>query len=982
MPGAKMTVYQDKEGFYWFASVNGLQRYDGKNFITYPYKYSGNVPVRGEWVASPVEDRQGNIWILNEEGINILNRTEGSFERLYVQETRDSLVSDIAGIFKDNQERIWILTSRNIYRFDYATRKPVFFMKAIKDGASGMFDPVYDSARNGLWVMQMDSFRRIMFIDLARKTMTCPVYRSADSLLGHLNPIACFYLDKTGHLWLANYLGDICEYDSYTKQGVSLRPPFGPNRQGTTSPNSAVQSIADDGHGTVWMGGDYYMGVVGYNKRQHSFSVLHQDNGSEFGLHFTEDVHCIYTDREGNIWVGTDLGFNIFNPARQQFHYLLPHPPDSLSQFSTDVTSIYQSRTGDIWIGTWGAGIFRYDSNFNFIRTYTHRKDDPSSLGEPLNKAWCFTEDSAGRLWIGCQYGMLSVLDPKLGKFENTRIPEFKGRTIMHIASDSNKNIWFGLFGYQIGRSAANAGKMTPVGRLNRQPLTQLSPITGLTAETRSDLWWGNGIDGFQQHPPSHGSVRNPASLPAHVSSLCAANDSLLVGTVAGKGIFVLNQANALTHFYNIAGGLAFHFIFGALMDGPNSLWIFADGGLSHLNLNTGAISIPTLAEGIRDRELEGPYCRLRNGTILFAAKTGVIYFNPQTIRNKPPPPDVRITGVRAGEYPIPADSLGPNTPLSLTAGQNRLTIDYASLSFEGRKTDQYYYQLEGIDRNWIAAGTGRTVTYANLSPGWYLFKVKSRNADGIGTNHLTTLTVHIYPPWWKTWWAYALYLLSTAFIIYTVIDYRRRNRSHLSAVRQKIAADLHDDIGSTLNSISVYSEVAALQFEANPANAKQLLHKMGGASRQMIETMNDIVWAINPLNDQFENVILRMQYFAGELLSGKDILLQFDVDTAAKNIKLTMEKRKNIYLIFKEAVNNAFKYSHAKMVSLSIAVRSNCLLMTISDDGAGFDPSGATGQGNGLNNMKLRAREIHAQIEIISRSREGTKIELKIPLK
>ena len=172
------------------------------------------------------------------------------------------------------------------------------------------------------------------------------------------------------------------------------------------------------------------------------------------------------------------------------------------------------------------------------------------------------------------------------------------------------------------------------------------------------------------------------------------------------------------------------------------------------------------------------------------------------------------------------------------------------------------------------------------------------------------------------------------------------------------------------------------LEFEANPVNSKQLLHKMGGASRQMIETMNDIVWAINPLNDQFENVIQRMQYFAGELLSGKDILLQFDVAASARSIKLAMDQRKNIYLIFKEAVNNAYKYSQAKTVTVSIAAGAKSLLMSISDDGTGFILSEPSLQGNGLKNMKFRSKEIHAQLQITSRPQKGTRIELKLPLK
>jgi signal transduction histidine kinase len=294
---------------------------------------------------------------------------------------------------------------------------------------------------------------------------------------------------------------------------------------------------------------------------------------------------------------------------------------------------------------------------------------------------------------------------------------------------------------------------------------------------------------------------------------------------------------------------------------------------------------------------------------------------------------------------------------------------------------------LEGLDKEWTEAGAGRSVTYANLSSGKYFFKVKSQNADGIETSHITTVPIYIYPPWWRTWWAIALYICCAALVSYAFIYYRKRNQAHLSKVRQKIASDLHDDIGSTLNSISVYSEVAIVQFEANPVNSKQLLQKMGGASRQMIETMNDIVWAINPLNDQFENVIQRMQYFAGELLSGKDILLQFDIAAGARSIRLAMDQRKNIYLIFKEAVNNAYKYSQAKTVTVNIATSANNLLMTISDDGTGFiltEPSltEPSLQGNGLNNMKFRSKEIHAHLQISSWPQKGTRIELKLPLK
>ncbi|HLY68729.1 MAG TPA: histidine kinase, partial [Puia sp.] len=271
---------------------------------------------------------------------------------------------------------------------------------------------------------------------------------------------------------------------------------------------------------------------------------------------------------------------------------------------------------------------------------------------------------------------------------------------------------------------------------------------------------------------------------------------------------------------------------------------------------------------------------------------------------------------------------------------------------------------------------------YANLAPGNYVFKVKSKNRDGVETKRITYLHIIINPPWQKTWWAYLLWIFILASIFYTVYDYRKKSRNELSRVRQKIATDLHDDIGSTLNSISVYSEIAGKQLQSNTENAKDLLNKMGASSRNMIDTMNDIVWAINPKNDQFENIVQRMQYFAGELLSGKNILLQFEVQEKVKSIKLPMEKRKNFYLIFKEAINNAYKYSNGKTVNVSITADLNILLMIIADDGIGFDTNKKGSAGNGLENMETRAKEISARLHIMSWQTNGTRVELRMPLK
>ena len=469
---------------------------------------------------------------------------------------------------------------------------------------------------------------------------------------------------------------------------------------------------------------------------------------------------------------------------------------------------------------------------------------------------------------------------------------------------------------------------------------------------------------------------------PQQIYSPFPLNDSIIIGGTLGKGFFMFNKLRNTVNFFNTTNGLSSNKAFGGIADKAHNIWIFASNGIERLNLSNKKISHYNLNDGIKDHVFSKAFCELKNGLFMVAANSGVILFNPDSIKIKPPPPDVLITGFSADQQSFSVDSLLQNKTINLSHNQNVIMVEYASVSFIGRRTDQYFYQLKGIDRNWVSAGTDRSVTYANLSPGNYIFKVRSQNSDGIQSAHITILSFTIHPPWWLTWWAYLLWFILLAAIIYAVYDYRKRSRQALSIVRQRIATDLHDDIGSTLNSISVYSEIAGRQFETNAENAKSLLEKMGSASRNMIDTMNDIVWAVNPKNDYFENILQRMQYFAGELLSGKNILLQFDVDKNLKALKLPMAKRKNFYLIFKEAINNIYKHAGCKTVKVSIAQQAQYIVMIITDDGAGFDSANAIPAGNGQKNMQARAKEISARLNITSRLMKGTRIELRVPFK
>jgi signal transduction histidine kinase/ligand-binding sensor domain-containing protein len=976
----RVNAFQDAQGFYWFSSVNGIQRFDGKTFISYLYPDNGTKNSLAEWAGKPIEDKENNIWIVNEEGIEIYSRIEHTLSRIYMSDATDSNTNNVCAIIKDEKNMIWEITSRNIFLYNYASKKSILRCNIFNDVHDYILKVAYDPKRNNFWMLisRNGSFEIASFDYKKNEISYLNNNMNIRESLPKYMPVAFFNIDHGNNLWIADYSGNLCKYNTI-KNKLSTYPiyPDKENKDKTLS-SYIIQDFLDDDNGSIWFGGES-SGLMKYEKNADRFIKIKFENGSQYGLHYDQTIYSFFKDREGNIWIDTDLGMNIFNPGLQQFKYIDQKSSASLA-FNANVTSIFESSIKEIWISTFGNGIFKYDSNFILRENYVHNRVKPASLGEPLNRIWSFGEDNKKRIWIGSQSGMLSIFTPSTGRFANKIIPEFNHSTIMHMSGDKNNNFWFGLYNGMLGRCNSDSGKIYVFKYPYSNNFKEATIIDGLMTDSNK-VYVATSMNGLNRYDIQRSEMDEKIIFPQHVFAPGALNDSIIMGGTAGKGIFLFNKLSKSTHFFNTQNGLSSNIVYGALPASFNNVWIFANNGIDRLNLSDGQIFHYTSDDGIKDHVFLKAFCRLKNGFFLVAANSGIIYFNPDSIRARPPPPDVIITSFSDDQRHYSVDSLLQHKTIELAYSQNAISIEYASVSFTGRKTDQYLYQLNGIDRNWVAAGAHRSVEYANLAPGNYTFKVKAHNGDGTETLHTTTLSFTIFPPWWGTSWAYLLWFALASGIIYAVLENRNRSRHALSDVRQSIATDLHDDIGSTLNSISVYSEIAGRDLETNLQNSRLLLQKMGSASRNMIDTMNDIVWAINPKNDNFDNILLRMQYFAGELLSGKNILLQFDVDEKAKSVRLPIKKRKNFYLIFKEGINNAYKYADCKMVNVSIAHQGQYIIMIITDDGKGFEIGNKTSGGNGLANIQTRSKEIGAQVTLTSWLMKGTRIEVQLPI-
>jgi len=306
--------------------------------------------------------------------------------------------------------------------------------------------------------------------------------------------------------------------------------------------------------------------------------------------------------------------------------------------------------------------------------------------------------------------------------------------------------------------------------------------------------------------------------------------------------------------------------------------------------------------------------------------------------------------------------------------------LDFVSLSYTSPEQNRYAYKMDGYDKDWIDAGNATSASYMNLEPGEYTFQVKASNNDGVWNNVPATIQVIITPPWWQTWWFYTLCAFITCSVIYMMYRIRIQQVLKLYKLRSSIAKDLHDDVGSALSSIALLSNISEKARTKASLKPEEIFTRIGDTSKRMIDLMDDIVWSVNPDNDRFSNMLIRMREYAVEMLEPKDITLNFHTADDIDELRIPMQMRKDYFLIFKEAINNLAKYATCDVACISIKKENKNIVTIIKDNGKGFDAS-IIHSGNGLKNMQQRAAAIKAKLNIVTQQGKGTIITLLLPV-
>lgn len=931
-------AYQDQQGYLWAGTQGGVCSFDGRQFKI----WDSQAGLPDNHVTSIHQSTDGTLWFGHRSGALSYLKNKQVYIFKHAGFTNTALVTDLLW----ERNTLWVASEGDgLYQLTFSEADTTVRHFSTAGGLSS------------------NTVNKLLLVD--NKTLYIAtgggmsVFDLQEKLLSSFTANPDLHLKKgvkalcstgDGMLWLGTHAGlirlNLKNMEDHRTYGI---------RDGLRNEN--INDVKADAGGNIWMathegisrlGKD---GIVSYTKKNGLLSDLtnsiledregsiwiSQDDGlSQFKT--TGSSFLLYSSSDGLIhnevysivrhknayWVGTAAGISVFRPEEapgRQFKNLTTKDglPDNF------VYSLFVDSRDNIWIGTINNGAACYNpatGNFTYF--------NPAN-GLKGNSVVNINEDVKGRIWLAMLDGGLSCFD-----FSNNRLRNFNEDTgpysdrVWSVFKDAGGKLWFGTDGKGLMYLDMQTDEITEVpGQENLS-----NRIFGsLSSDRHGNIWIasiGGGVlkyDGkeFTQYGLQQGiKSNNPYFVFCH-------NDKVLLGTNTGLDVF--DPVFLKTTNYE------------------------KEDGFIGIETNQNAV--------FQDH----------NDDIWIGTVNGLMRYRPTAPIAPLPPPQVHLLKQRL----FFKDTLLQEGAM-LSHRDDYITFDYAGVSLAGADNLRYRYLLEGFDKKWSPSIKESSVTFTNLPPGSYTFKIRAGYEGGAWSKEEVNFGFSIMPPYWVRWWFITLVIAAVAGLLYSFYRYRIRQLLQVQKVKNNISADLHDDIGSRLTNIQLLSAISKSKLLAgSDAEAGTYLNSIDVEVQASAEALDEIVWNIKMTDENLEDMTARMRRYAGEVLENDGIEYSLNIDNDFSGKKMCMEKRRELFLMFKEVLNNIRKHARAKTVDILITIQDHKFYFSIRDDGKGFDPLCMTSR-NGLRNMKERVGKLKGSIHISSKIHEGTLVEIWIP--
>jgi ligand-binding sensor domain-containing protein/signal transduction histidine kinase len=966
-------IAQTRDGYLWLGTREGLARFDGTTFTVFNEKNTPELKTSGINVLCA--DRQGTLWI-GTDGGGLVRLAAGRFHHF-----DESLVgNNIRAIHERRDGTLWIGTTNGM--IEYKERRFTKFTQ--KDGlSSDLVTAIFEDKAGDLWIGTGKGLNR--FKDGTMEAFAMPNQLPGDS-------VRTICQDKGGRIWIGSNNGMLWYNWYWSKSFYAYNSKYGLS-------DAFVSAICEDREGNLWVG--TYSGLNRF--REGRFFTELKNEGIPF-----ERVNALFEDREGNLWVGSREGLTRLTAER----FVAYTKRQGLSH--NNVMSVLEDEEGSMWIATWGGGLNRmkdenivaYSSSNGFPQVLTlslargqegsvwigsdfegglaHFKDGRFKLytvkdGLPAAGIKVIQEAACGDVWIGTSHGISNLRD---GTFRNYSARNGFANIIRAICEDHTGTIWIGT----------DQG----LSKLQNPGLTRTNGAEVFSTFTERDGLSDNNVTAIYEDKES----------------------DLWIGTAGGG----LNRfRNGQFTAYGSAQGLFSDEIFDILEDDSGWLWMTCSRGIFRVRkrdldaFDQGrATVVASLVYGKIDG-MESQQCngggkpgawKARDGKLWFPTSIGLVCVDPSTVKVNPIPPPVYIEQLYADRRPLIRDRLlshdliapvvepagfTADEPLQVPAGRGELEFNFAVINFHAPDKCRVKYKLEGVDSDWVDAGSRRSAHYNNILPGEYHFRVTACNEDGIWNQVGAALPVLVLPHFWQTWW---FETMAAILMVGTVLGAARyaflrrmrmrllelEQRQALEKERARIAKDMHDQIGAGLTQVGLLGELARRNSE-KPAQAQTYAAKICELAREQAQTLDEIVWTIEPRNDSLNKLAAYIAAYAEQFLASASIRCRLDIPAVVPPLPVSAEVRHNFFLVVKEALHNVVKHSRATDARLSLSSEERTVEVVIEDNGRGFDLTTLDGTGNGLASMKERMEEIGGTFHLEPNGGKGTRIRCKVLL-
>ncbi len=983
------SIVQDTLGFMWFATEDGLNRFDGYRCKVFRHDPTNAGSIAENSVKKLFVSPDGQLWVITRSGRldRYLAENETFVHVQWAHQASDKPPA-VAALTADSAGHVFALTNHGVlFRFDLSTRQFVPFDRLLVPyfKKHGLVPTTVHADRLGcFWV---GTWQGLILLFPPKKTFRHfrAVNLSPEAPAGNI--IMDIAEDAHGNLWLATNNG-VSYWDGEKGRFTHLRR----TKHGSNMlPSNRILSLLIDRHARVWFGTlDKGLGI--WLPAQKKILEFKYTPANPFSLS-TGAVFDLFEDRDGGVWIATyGGGVSYYRPEAARFHHYGYDPENEGALSHTMVTALLKDHRGALWVGTDGGGV---NVLFPGEKSFRHYLQRPGTLA--TNSVTALYETRDGTIWLGTDLGPHSpggqILKFDYRKKRFTPFTDIRlnfGGTATFLQDHAGR-LWIGTFAEGLYCYDLQSGEIKHFQYEESTPNgISGSSIIALCEDTTGSIWIGTLNRGLNCYNPLTNRFRHYFKRPGQTESLggntvwCLAQDArgtLWVGTNGGLSRFDRERGTFRT--FGVREGLPSNMVYGILPHKIAHLWLGTGQGLVRFNSENFSVRKYDRGDGILNIEFaQRACCRGKDGTFYFGGNRGVTYFKPENIRVRAVEPKIVLTdfSVKGKVFPL-TPSITYASGITLNYRQNFFSFAFAALDYAAPNKIQYAYQLQGIDSGWVQCGHRRLAAYTDLAPANYVFRVKATNSDGVWSAHQASVTVTILPPFWQTWWFRTLVLLGFLAVLYAFHSYRLRKLLEVERTRLRIARDLHDDVSATITAIAYFTEALQQQI---PVPRTQTVNKLFALIRESVGTvqdsMGDIIWSIKPENDRWEAFFPKLRRFASDLCESKSIAYRIEMPGQLPTRSMNMEIRKNVWLIFKELVTNGVKHSRCRKMDIRFTLANNVLTLSVSDDGNGFDAKKDL-TGNGVANVYRRCEMLKAEVHLTTAPGQGTQWKIRFPL-